>query len=55
MLAASLGINREDRFQKYMRWADPEKIVSDAKQSIAASPYSKEFIHKTFEEVFSPR
>lgn len=55
LLAASLGVVREDKFQKYMRWADPEKIVSDAKDNIADSPFSDDLIHKTIEEVFCSR
>lgn len=55
LLAASLGINREDKFKKYMSWADPEKIVSDAKEYIAASPFSKELICQTIEGVFGPK
>ena len=55
LLAASLGIKRQDKFQQYMRWADPEKIMSDAKECIASSPFSKELIHQTIEGVFGPR
>lgn len=54
LLAQSLGIRREDKFQRYMRWADPEKIMSDAKACIAASPFSEELIHETIKRVFTP-
>lgn len=55
LLARSLGINREDKFQKYMRWADSDKIEADAKLCIADSPFSKELIHQTIMDVFGPR
>lgn len=55
LLAASLGIKRDDKFQNYMRWADPEKIARHAKDSIAVSPFSDELIRRTIERVFCPR
>jgi heterodisulfide reductase subunit D len=52
LLAASLGIKREDRFRKYMHWADAERILADAAPLIEASPFSRSLIEQTVREVF---
>ena len=52
LLAGSLGIIREDRFRKYMRWADPERILADAALFVNDSPFSEAMIEKTVIEVF---
>ena len=53
MLAESLGIKREDKFRKYMRWADPERISADAALSVENSPFSRTLTEKTIKEVFT--
>jgi len=55
LLAGSLGISREDKFQKYMRWADPEKVKADAKEKITDAPFSRELINQIIERIFCPR
>ena len=55
LLASGLGIEREDRFRKYMRWADPERILTDAAPYIEGSPFSRSLIEKTVVEVFTKR
>jgi heterodisulfide reductase subunit D len=52
LLAAGLGIKREDKFRKYMSWADKERILADAAPFITQSPFSQELIESTVQEVF---
>ncbi len=52
LLAACLGIHREDKFQKYMKWADVERITADARECIADAPFPGELIQQTIQTVF---
>jgi len=52
LLASSLGIRREDKFRKYMRWADPERILADAAPFVETSPFPRSLIETTVREVF---
>jgi len=52
LLAASLGITREDKFQNYMKWADPRRILSDEESCIKTSPFSQSLIEQTINGVF---
>ena len=44
VIAAALGIEREDKFKKYKQWGSLNKILEDAKEFIGDSPYSREDI-----------
>jgi Fe-S oxidoreductase len=52
LLAASLGIKREDKFKKYMRWADAERILADAELFVEKSQFSRSLIKQTVKTVF---
>ncbi len=52
LLAISLGIKREDKFRKYMRWADAERILADAAPFVEVSPFSSSLIEQTVKEIF---
>ena len=53
LLAAGLGIVREDKFSKYMRWADPVRILEDAADHVEKSPFPLTLIEDTVREVFT--
>jgi len=40
LLGKSLGIQYEDNFEKYMNYHDPECVIKETEENIAASPYS---------------
>ncbi len=52
LLSTSLGIKREDKFRKYMRWADVERILADAAPFVEVSPFSRSLIEQTVKSVF---
>lgn len=52
LLAAAMGIRRQDRFQTYMAWGNAEKIMADAAPFIASSPFSDRLIRETVDAVF---
>lgn len=52
-IAASLGINREDKYKKYKQWKNIDKIMEDAKEFLYDSPYTKEQIISVLKNVFS--
>ena len=54
LLAKSLGIVREDKFRKYMRWADADRILDDAAPLVATSPFPRALIEQTVRDVFIP-
>ena len=54
MLAAAVGIHREDRFRRYAGWQDTDRILADAEPLIETSPFSRSLIEKTVREVFAP-
>jgi Fe-S oxidoreductase len=53
LLAAALGIVREDKFSKYVRWADPVRILEDAAEHVEKSPFPLTLIEETVREVFT--
>ncbi len=55
LLAERMGIHREDKFRKYMRWADKGRIMDDAASRIASSPFSRALIEQTITDVFCHR
>ncbi len=52
LVAAAMGLAREDKFMQYTRWGDVEKILKDAEDKIAASPFSRERIAEVVRSVF---
>lgn len=55
LVAEAMGIQREDAFKKYARWKDPERILRDADENIAGSPFGKERIVEVLQTVFTGR
>ncbi len=52
LVAAALNLTREDKFKKYNRWGDLDKILQDAEDKIAASPVPRERIVEVLRAVF---
>lgn len=52
LIAKALGIGREDKFKKYKKWADAQRIAKDAAAYIAQSCYSYEEIMKIINSFF---
>jgi len=53
VLAQSLGVARQDRYAKWRQWSDPERILSDAQDSVSASPFDLETIADVVRAQFS--
>ncbi len=53
LVAQALGIDREDKFKKYMQWGDVDRILEDAGDLIESSPYPLETIIAVLKETFS--
>ena len=47
LVAAALGVEREDVFKKYKQWGSLSKILDDANKFMKDSPYSREEIIQT--------
>jgi len=52
LITEAMGIRREDRFKKYILWGDMERIVKDAEDHIAESPFERERIIDVVQAVF---
>jgi Fe-S oxidoreductase len=52
LVAAALGRPREDKFQRYMRWGDPERILQDAADNIAGAPFPRKRIVEVLRSIF---
>ncbi len=52
LVAAALGIHREEKFTLYASWGDPERILEDAAGHIAASPFPYDRIAEVVQTVF---
>ncbi len=52
LVAEAMGIRREDKFKKYTHWGDLERILRDADDHIAKSPYGSERILEVLQAVF---
>jgi Fe-S oxidoreductase len=52
LVAAALGIRRDEKFQRYMLWRDMDRILGDAHDQIAESPFGKERIVEVLRSVF---
>ena len=52
MVAKAIGIDRDDRFKRYMLWGDMGRILKDADDHILESPFKKERIVEVLQKVF---
>jgi Fe-S oxidoreductase len=52
LVAEAMGIRREDRFKKYTRWGNLEKILKDADKHIAESPFERERVVEVLRAIF---
>jgi hypothetical protein len=52
LVAEAMGIRREDKFKKYTRWGNLERILKDADDHIAESPFEKDHIIEVLQAVF---
>jgi heterodisulfide reductase subunit D len=52
LVAEAMGIRRDDKFKKYTLWKSLERILSDANENIAESPFESERIVEVLQEVF---
>ena len=52
LVAEAIGIRREDKFKKYTRWGNLARILRDAEDHIATSPFKRERIVEVLRAVF---
>ena len=52
LVAEAMGIHREDKFKKYSHWGDLERILKDADDYIAESPFDRERIIEVLQATF---
>jgi len=52
LVAEAMGIRRDDKFMQYTQWGSLERILKDAKEHIAESPFDNERIIEVLKEVF---
>jgi Fe-S oxidoreductase len=52
LVAEAIGIRREDKFKRWVQWADPDRIMADAAAEIARSPFAKSRIVEVLRAVF---
>jgi heterodisulfide reductase subunit B len=52
LVAEAMGIRREDKFKKYTLWGNLERILRDAEDHIAKSPFERERILEVLQAVF---
>jgi hypothetical protein len=52
MVAEAMGIEREDKFNKYALWKDVDRIVEDADAFIRQSPFSGGRIVEAIKRIF---
>ena len=52
LVAEAIGIRRDDKFKKYALWGSLERILKDADEHIAESPFENERIFEVLEAVF---
>ena len=54
VIAAALGIEREDKFKKYKQWGSLSRIMEDARELVEYSPYSREEIIMALRSSIAP-
>lgn len=52
LVAEAVGIRREDRFGKYTRWNDLERILGDAEERVGQSSFEQKRIVEVLQSVF---
>ena len=52
LVAEAIGTHREDKFKKYTLWGSLKRILEDADEYIAESPFEKERIIEVLKAVF---
>lgn len=52
LVAQAMGIKRDDKFKKYSRWKNLERITSDAAENIADSRFERDHIISVLNNVF---
>lgn len=52
LVAAAMGRPREDKFKKYTRWGDPQRILRDAAKQIIDAPFPRQRIREAVQAVF---
>jgi Fe-S oxidoreductase len=52
LVAEAMGIRREDKFKKYMRWGNLDRILKDAQTQIAESPFERDRIVEVLQATF---
>ena len=52
LVAEAIDIRRDDKFKKYALWGSLERILKDADEHIAESPFENERIFEVLEAVF---
>jgi Fe-S oxidoreductase len=52
LVAEAMGIRRDDKFKKYTLWRSLERILKDADEDIAESPFETERIIEVLQAVF---
>jgi len=52
LVAEAMGIHRNDKFNQYTQWGDLDRIIKDADDHIAESPFERERIIEVLQEVF---
>ena len=52
LVAEAIGTHREDKFKKYALWGSLKRILEDADEHIAESPFEKERIIEVLKAVF---
>ena len=53
LFAEAMGIRRDDKFKKYTLWGNLERILEDADDHIAESPFDSERIIEVLQAVFT--
>jgi len=52
LVAEAMGIRRDDKFKRYTRWGSLERILKDADEHIAQSPFETERIVEVLQAIF---
>jgi len=52
LVAEAMGIRRDDKFKKYTLWGSLERILKDADDHIAESPFENERIIEVLQAIF---
>ena len=52
LVAAAMGIRRDDKFKQYTRWGKLDLILEDADDHIAESPFERERVIEVLQSVF---